>query len=99
MLSSMRYVALACDYDGTLACNGRVDTPTIAALVRFRSSGRRLILVTGRVLPEVLSIFTEIDLFDLVVAENGGVLYQPSSRRERALASPPPSAFIGVLAE
>jgi hypothetical protein len=51
------------------------------------------------VLPEVLSIFTEIDLFDLVVAENGGVLYQPSSRRERALASPPPSAFIGVLAE
>src|SRR5207253_4003528 len=49
----MRYLALATDYDGTLAHDGRVDAPTLAALDRVRASGRRLFLVTGRELPEL----------------------------------------------
>ena len=44
----MHYLALASDYDGTLATDGRVDNATIAALERLRDSGRRLLLVTGR---------------------------------------------------
>ncbi len=36
----MRYVALACDYDGTLALDGKVDEPTRAALVRVLETGR-----------------------------------------------------------
>ena len=44
----MRYLALASDYDGTLAHDGRVDEETIAAIARLRASGRKLILVTGR---------------------------------------------------
>jgi len=40
----MRYHALACDYDGTLASHGRVDAATIAALQQLRRSGRKLIL-------------------------------------------------------
>ena len=28
----MRYLALAADYDGTLAHHGKVDAPTVAAL-------------------------------------------------------------------
>jgi len=95
----MRYLALACDYDGTLAFNGRMATSTWEALNRFRSSGRRVILVTGRVLSEILSICTDTELFDLVVAENGGVLYEPSSRREKILASPPSPALIRLLTE
>ena len=50
----MRYHALACDYDGTIAHHGRVDDETIAALSRLRETGRRLILVTGRELKDVL---------------------------------------------
>ena len=39
---------VACDYDGTLAHDGKVDEPTVAALRRFRASGRKLVMVTGR---------------------------------------------------
>ena len=41
-------MALATDYDGTLAIDGRVDAPTIEALREVKGSGRKLILVTGR---------------------------------------------------
>ena len=44
----MRYLALATDYDGTIAHDGRVDGPTVDALRRLRASGRRLVMVTGR---------------------------------------------------
>lgn len=50
----MFFVALATDYDGTLARNGRVDAPTIEALQEVKRSGRKLILVTGRDLPDLL---------------------------------------------
>ena len=43
----MYFLALATDYDGTLAKDGIVDKPTLASLRRLRESGRRLILVTG----------------------------------------------------
>jgi HAD superfamily hydrolase (TIGR01484 family) len=93
----MRYLALACDYDGTLALNGSVNQETLGALQRLRSSGRRLILVTGRRLAELLSVFADVEIFDLIVAENGAVLYQPKSRSEKVLAEPLPPAFIQLL--
>ena len=95
----MRYVALACDYDGTLARHGRVDEPTLAALRRVRDSGRRLILVTGRRLDDLQSVFPEYQLFDRIVAENGGVSCDPARRETRRLAEPPPPAFAEALRE
>jgi HAD superfamily hydrolase (TIGR01484 family) len=86
----MRYHALATDYDGTLAHKGKVDSLTIAALEKLLATGRKLVLVTGRELPELLDIFPEIRLFEQVVAENGALLYNPASREEKALASPHP---------
>src|SRR5512142_2746641 len=47
-MPAMRYLGLACDYDGTLATAGTVDEPTLDALRRLKAAGRRLILVTGR---------------------------------------------------
>lgn len=93
----MRYLALATDYDGTLAHHGRVDEPTLGALEHFRGSGRRLILVTGRELDELLGVFPRIDLFDRVVAENGALLYRPSGREEKVLGERPPDAFVEEL--
>ena len=95
----MRYVALACDYDGTLALAGRVDESTLAALRRVRDSGRRLILVTGRRLDDLQSVFSEHRLFDRIVAENGAVAYDPARREARPLAEPPPAAFAAALRE
>jgi hydroxymethylpyrimidine pyrophosphatase-like HAD family hydrolase len=93
----MRYMALACDYDGALTQNGRVDATTIAALKRLRGSGRVLVLVTGRELENLLEAFPEADLFERVVAENGALLYHPGSRITKILADSPPQAFIDAL--
>lgn len=90
----MRYLALATDYDGTLAHNGHVDDDTMQALVRLRASGRKVILVTGRELPELQAAFPGIVLCDVVVAENGGLLFWPESGREEVLGEPLVESFI-----
>ena len=53
----MRYFVLAADYDGTLATSGVVAESTLNAIERLIASGRRFIIVTGRVLPDLLEIF------------------------------------------
>lgn len=93
----MRYHILATDFDGTLAQNGSVDSDTIAALERLRSSGRQLILVTGRILADLKTIFSRFDLFEWVVAENGAELYRPSNQETILLGGPPSSKFIQEL--
>jgi len=93
----MRYLALACDYDGTLARAGRVADATIAALKKLRASGRKLILVTGRELEDLLRVFPRSDLLDWVVAENGCLLYRPATQEQLPLHEPMPSKFIETL--
>ena len=95
----MYFLALAADYDGTIAHDGVVDDQTIHALKEFKASGRRLILVTGRELPDLKRVFPELGIFDRVVAENGALIYDPASEQERSLAAPPPAAFIEKLKE
>jgi len=95
----MRYHALACDYDGTLAHHGRVSDETVAALERLRSSGRRLIMVTGRELDDLQRNFSRLEIFERVVAENGALLYCPKTRKEKLLAEPPREEFVRLLEE
>lgn len=95
----MYYQALATDYDGTIASHGVVDHPTLDALRRLRESGRKLILVTGRELESLFSVFPHAELFDRIVAENGGLLYEPATRRERLLTQPVPAALAAALRE
>jgi hydroxymethylpyrimidine pyrophosphatase-like HAD family hydrolase len=95
----MRYLALACDYDGTLAKHGSVAKDTLAALERLRATGRKLVLVTGRVLRDLLAILPRPELFDRIVAENGAILYRPLGREERVLAEAPPPWFVDKLRE
>ena len=93
----MRYRALACDYDGTLASGGRMEPATTAALGRARASGRRIVLVTGRALDNLRLRCPNLDPFDLVVAENGGVLVDPRTDEVEELADPPPVALLEAL--
>jgi len=90
----MRYHALACDYDGTIAWDGVVSEHTVTALEDVKKSGRKLILVTGRELDDLMQVFPRVDLFDRIVAENGALLYRPASREERKLSEPPPQEFV-----
>ncbi|MFG3441391.1 HAD-IIB family hydrolase [Nonomuraea sp. NPDC047897] len=93
----MRYHVLACDFDDTLATHGTVTDDTVKALERVSRSGRRLLLVTGRELDDLLAVFPHADLFDLVVAENGALVYDPGERTRDALAEPPPEEFVERL--
>jgi len=89
--------ALACDYDGTLASEDRIGAEALAALAQARAAGLRLILVTGRTFFELLRVCEPIDLFDAVVAENGGVLYFPALGVLRDQAPPPPPRLLAEL--
>src|SRR4029450_845337 len=89
----MRFHCFATDYDGTLAHDGIVAPSTLQALEELKASGRRLVMVTGRELEDLSRVFSRVDLFDHVVAENGAVLFTPSSGTLRALTDRPPAAF------
>jgi len=88
------FQALATDYDGTLAHNGVVTPDTLAALRQLKASGRRIILVTGREMAELKSVFPEYRVFDAIVAENGGLVDWPASNREEVLGEPVPEPFV-----
>jgi hydroxymethylpyrimidine pyrophosphatase-like HAD family hydrolase len=93
----MRYHALATDYDGTAATHGALDDATAAALARLRATGRKLLLVTGRQVADLQTVCPELGRFDAIVAENGALIYHPTSREMRLLAAPPPPEFVQAL--
>jgi hydroxymethylpyrimidine pyrophosphatase-like HAD family hydrolase len=93
------FLALAADYDGTIAHDGFVGFETCDALRRLKDTTRRLILVTGRQLPDLKRLFPEIAIFDRVVAENGALIYDPSAQQERLIAPPPSTVLVRRLRE
>lgn len=95
----MQYRALATDYDGTIAHDGVVEPETIEALERLKRSGRLLIMVTGRELDQLIDVCPRIDLFDLLVAENGAVLYDPKTKFEQVLSGGPSMELVHRLHE
>src|SRR5215470_12518476 len=93
----MRYHVLAADYDGTIALHGKVDEETIESLKKLKASARKLILLTGREVGELKEIFQQHTLFDLIVAENGALVYDPVKIKEYLLGERPSIAFIDEL--
>ncbi|MGE5861806.1 MAG: HAD-IIB family hydrolase, partial [Ignavibacteria bacterium] len=90
----MNYLILACDYDGTLAKNGRVSEETFMSLKRLHDSGIKLILVTGREMEDLKTVFNHFEIFEKIIAENGAFIYDPQSRETKLLGTPPPKEFI-----
>lgn len=87
----------ACDYDGTIADGGRVAASTARALERVRRSGRKVVLVTGRRLDDLLGVCPEAgEMFDAIVAENGAVL-RPAGAPARQLGDPPSPPLLQAL--
>ncbi|MCL2778250.1 MAG: Cof-type HAD-IIB family hydrolase [Polyangiaceae bacterium] len=93
----MRFEVLATDYDGTIAHDGRVSANVIDAFLRLRRMERKLVLVTGRELDDLMRACCYLDVFDLIVAENGALLYSPRPPTEFPLALPPPASFVAKL--
>ena len=74
-----------------------MSAETRGALARFKQTGRKLILVTGRNLPDLKRVFPELQLFDRVVAENGALIYDPATNEERPLAAAPSPAADAMV--
>ena len=95
----MNIHVFATDYDGTIAEDNLVDEVTARALERVRATGRKLLLVTGRMLPDLQAVCPDVDrMFDAVVAENGALVYFPEHREVRALGDAPEPALVAALA-
>lgn len=91
------YSLLACDYDGTLTDNDRLSPSIEDTLRRVRTYGIKVALITGRRFDELLDICPQVDLFDLVVAENGALMYQPSNGELLFYGDPPPDSLAEAL--
>jgi hydroxymethylpyrimidine pyrophosphatase-like HAD family hydrolase len=74
-----------------------VAQPTMTALRRLRAAGWRVLLVTGRMVDDLLGVFGEVGVCDLVVAENGALLFNPAAGWIKTLAPPPRPAFLEEL--
>jgi hydroxymethylpyrimidine pyrophosphatase-like HAD family hydrolase len=94
----MNYKVFATDGDGTLLIDGKMPARVSHALVRAREAGILLILVTGETTQE-LTEFPHLDLFHLVVAENGAVLFNPTNGLQVVLGQSPPSRLVHALQE
>lgn len=93
----LRFLAIATDYDSTLATDGYAYPPALTALRQAQAAGRKLILITGRELESLHSVFPAMTIFDLVVAENGALMYVPSTARERLLCQAAPNGLLTAL--
>jgi len=66
---------LAYDYEGTIACDGRLHEPMVAVLEAARMAGFAQVLVTGHPFVDLLRVCPNaLALFDRVVCENGAVM-------------------------
>jgi len=80
---------LALDYDGTIARGDALDPTVRDAIAAARTAGLTVLLVTGRILDELRQVAGDLHYVDAVVAENGAVVYFPTTTIRRC--SLPPS--------
>lgn len=95
--AGFHYRALATDFDETLAPGGRVSAFTLNSIDLVKRTGRKLLLVTGRELEDLMRTFPRLRVFDLVVCENGALLYDPQTESETLLAPPADAALVARL--
>ena len=92
-----KFAILVCDYDGTLATGETASSQIIEALISASEAGTKLVLATGRELPDIRRVLPEIELFQWVVAENGAVLFEPATGVKEVLGAAPPDSFFQAL--
>ncbi|AFY53300.1 putative HAD superfamily hydrolase [Rivularia sp. PCC 7116] len=92
-----QFKMLATDYDGTIATKGRITNNVENALLEAKQAGFLISIVTGRGFHDLLRICPQIKIFDLIIVENGAVLYLPFQDKIEPLANKPPIEFIAQL--
>jgi hydroxymethylpyrimidine pyrophosphatase-like HAD family hydrolase len=92
----MKFAALALDYDGTIATDGVFNAAVREAIGEARARGVAVVLVTGRRLADLREAAGDLSCFDVIVAENGGVLEFPGGRHVLVGHPTPPSVVQEV---
>ena len=90
----MRYMALACDYDGTITHHNKPNYEVLDKLRQLRASGRKVILITGRTLEQLRDACPDFSRFDSLVLENGAVLFDAATEQKQILCATPPLDLI-----
>jgi hydroxymethylpyrimidine pyrophosphatase-like HAD family hydrolase len=93
----MKLAAVALDYDGTITRGDRPDEAVRDAIAALRSNGILVLLVTGRILSELIRVAGDLHFVDGVVAENGAVVYFSNTGHTSTLAPPIPDVFLREL--
>jgi hydroxymethylpyrimidine pyrophosphatase-like HAD family hydrolase len=88
---------VALDYDGTVAIGDVIAAPVRHAIAEARRHGFVIALVTGRLLSELRRVAGELHFVDVVVAENGAVVYHPGNERTFTTAPDIPQPFVDEL--
>lgn len=73
-----KLAAIACDYDRTLTDGSLILAENaVNSLKDVRKNGIKIFLVSGRRLPFLKSVNERYDFVDVIIAENGAVIYDP----------------------
>ncbi len=79
--------AIASDYDRTLTDESLVISENaVISLKSARKDGIKVFLVSGRKLPFLESVNKNRDFVDMIVAENGAIIYNPGDGRKILLS-------------
>jgi hypothetical protein len=92
----LKFGVLALDYDGTIARDGVLDPDVKTAITEARARGIIVVIVTGRILPDLKRAAGDLQFVDAVVAENGALLAFPNGH-SWLIGHPPPPAFLDEL--
>jgi hydroxymethylpyrimidine pyrophosphatase-like HAD family hydrolase len=95
----MHISVIATDFDGTVAEGDRLAPEAGRALRRWREAGRTSVLVSGRPFEFLRDLQEREQAFDLIVAENGAVLYNPYSDEMRLPFGQVPDELVSTLAQ
>ncbi len=93
----MKFLALALDFDGTIAQNDVLDASVRKAIAELRARRIVVLLVTGRLLEDLRRVAGDLHFVDAVVAENGAVIEFPDSGYTAVLGQPTPANLLAEL--
>ena len=93
----MHITVVATDFDGTISRDGGLAPEAVQALRHLREAGRFTVLVSGRPFEFLRDVQAREQAFDLIVAENGAVLYDPRTDEMRLPFGEVPTDLMDML--
>ena len=94
----MHISVIATDFDGTISQGDQLAPKAGRALRRWREAGRLTVLVSGRPFEFLHDLQAREQTFDLIVAENGAVLYNARTDEMRLPFGEVPGDLLDTLA-